>query len=138
VRPAYPTASELQRMPWHARERLRRRMAQRPAEDPEPEPGLVKPASVLSPDHVNDYHRRFRRGERGPAVEAGEREWQRRRQAARRGSATRNQWSVDEALHMRALGRTDHEIAHGYGIKVSSLRKRINRQLAQRDRTEAA
>lgn len=138
MRPAYPTASELQRMPWHARERLRRRLAQRPAEDPEPELGLAKPATQLSDDHVGDYHRRYRLGERTASVIAGEREWQRRRKQAARGSTARGEWSVEEALRLRARGRTDDEIAAVIGIKVTSMRKRIARHLRNADQEAAA
>jgi hypothetical protein len=144
VRPAYPTASELQRMPWHARQRLRERLTQRPAEE-EPQP---RTPADLTQSHVTDCHRRYQRGDITPHVEIGEREYQRRRKAAQRKDVVRMPrerrrgpepgWSVDEALRLKAEGWTWTEIATEFKTSRPTLCRRVQREMQRRRAEEAA
>jgi hypothetical protein len=133
VRPAYPTASELQRMPWHARERMEKRLkAQRrdPLADADRTalPDTRVAARQLGEIDLIEAHRRYLAGIRAPDVVAGEREYQRRRKARQRGSTTEHDaWTPAHAIALREQGCTDQEIAQQFGIKVESLRRRIKR-----------
>lgn len=150
----YPTAGELQRMSFYAKDRLRRRLTTRPPEDDDAPRSQAarKPAADLSDKYIAECHARFNRGDITPAVETGEREYQRRSGIRRRAEARARtaglprvpkrgpeaSWDVDRAIGLRERGLTWGEIATLVGTTENTARRGAKRELERRAEEEAA
>lgn len=137
MRPANPTAAELQRMPWHAREALERRLRTRPVDPPDVTKG--KTPAEYTQDYIRACHRRFSRGEKTPAVLVGEREYQRRQKAQKRGEQppapprkVHITWDIDQAIRLRDAGYSWRSIARLIGANDNTVRKYVPREIARR------
>lgn len=96
MRTACPTAAEIARMSWRARERLVKRLPPHEHErnpldvaDATDLPDTREAARALGEIELIEMHRKYVGGLRNPEVKAGEREYQRRRKATQRARARR-------------------------------------------------